>query len=57
MSQENNTFTNFSDAMADAVEKAVAATLEDGYRTKDIYTEGTKLVNTEEMGAVVLGKL
>ena len=42
---------------ADAVEKAVATVLEQGYRTKDIYTEGTKLVNTEEMGAAVLAAL
>ncbi|MBN1876968.1 MAG: 3-isopropylmalate dehydrogenase [Anaerolineae bacterium] len=42
---------------ANAVEKAVADTLEAGYRTKDIYTEGAKLVNTEEMGTVVVGKL
>lgn len=42
---------------ADAVEQAVTAALEDGYRTKDIYTEGTKLVNTEDMGDVVVAKL
>jgi len=42
---------------ADAVEKAVSGALEAGYRTKDIYTEGTKLVNTEEMGEVVVATL
>ncbi len=42
---------------ADAVEKAVAAVLEQGYRTKDIYTAGTTLVNTEEMGEAVLAAL
>ena len=44
-------------AEAAAVEKAVAGVLVAGYRTKDIYTEGTKLVNTTEMGDVVVGKL
>ena len=39
---------------ADAVEKAVTGVLEAGYRTKDIFTEGTKLVNTEEMGKSVV---
>ena len=42
---------------ADAVEKAVSGALEAGYRTKDIYTEGMKLVNTEEMGEVVVATL
>ncbi len=42
---------------ADAVEKAVADVIAAGYRTKDIYTEGTKLVNTQEMGDVVCQKL
>ncbi len=39
---------------ADAVEEAVTGVLEAGYRTKDIFTEGTKLVNTEEMGKSVV---
>lgn len=38
---------------ARAVEGAVAAGLRDGYRTPDIYTEGTKRVGTREMGALV----
>ncbi len=38
---------------AAAVEKAVAEVVAAGYRTKDIYTEGTELVNTAEMGDVV----
>lgn len=38
---------------ARAVESAVAAVLRDGYRTPDIYTEGTKKVGTREMGALV----
>jgi 3-isopropylmalate dehydrogenase len=44
-------------AEADAVEKAVADVIADGYRTRDIYTEGMKLVNTEEMGNVVVAKV
>lgn len=35
---------------ADAIEKAVDKALQDGYRTADIYTEGTKKVGTKEMG-------
>ncbi len=38
---------------ANAIEKAVEKVLEDGYRTKDIYVEGTKLVGTNEMGELV----
>ena len=38
---------------ARAVESAVAAVLRDGYRTPDIYTEGTKKVGTREMGVLV----
>ena len=32
------------------IEKAVDKALQDGYRTADIYTEGTKKVGTKEMG-------
>jgi 3-isopropylmalate dehydrogenase len=35
---------------AAAIEKAVEQALEQGYRTKDIYTKGSKEVNTQEMG-------
>ncbi|WP_308681728.1 3-isopropylmalate dehydrogenase [Stomatobaculum longum] len=42
---------------ARAVESAVAAVLRDGYRTPDIYTEGTKKVGTREMGALVRERL
>ncbi|MBF4805676.1 MAG: 3-isopropylmalate dehydrogenase [Pseudoleptotrichia goodfellowii] len=35
---------------ADTIEKAVDKALQDGYRTADIYTEGTKKVGTKEMG-------
>jgi len=45
------------EAEADAVEKAVTDVVAAGYRTRDIYTEGTKLVNTHEMGDVVVGEI
>jgi len=38
---------------ADAIDAAVAKALADGYRTGDIYTEGTTLVTTSQMGDVV----
>ncbi len=38
---------------ADRVEKAVDRVLEGGYRTADIYSEGTKKVSTSEMGDAV----
>ena len=38
---------------ADAIENAVKSAIHDGYRTKDIYTEGTKLVGTKAMGEVI----
>jgi len=45
------------DAMADRVEKAVNATLDQGLRTPDIYSEGTRKVGTEEMGDAVVAAL
>ena len=42
---------------AKAIEDAVLAVLEDGYRTGDIMSEGMKLVGTEEMTNAVLAKL
>lgn len=39
------------------IEDAVESVLGDGYRTGDIYTEGTKKVGTKEMGALVLAAL
>ena len=36
-----------------AVESAVKKALQQGFRTKDIYTEGTKLLGTKEMGKKV----
>lgn len=39
------------------IEKAISNVLEKGYRTGDIYSAGTKLVGTREMGEVVLQEL
>jgi 3-isopropylmalate dehydrogenase len=42
------------DKEADAIERAIAKTLAQGYRTKDIHASGTKLVGTAEMGDAIL---
>ena len=42
---------------ADAIEKAVEKVLDEGYRTGDIYTEGTKKVGTTEMGDLIASRL
>lgn len=44
---------------ADAVDKAVESTLNDGYRTGDIFqgTEGEKKVNTGEMGDAIVSRI
>ena len=42
---------------ADAIEKAVEKVLEEGYRTGDIYTEGTKKVGTTEKGDLIASRL
>ena len=42
---------------ADAIEKAVEAVLNEGYRTGDIYSEGTKKVGTVEMGELIKERL
>ncbi len=42
------------DVEAKAIEDAVAKVIADGYRTGDIYTEGTKKVTTDQMGDVVI---
>ena len=48
----------FNDEMnATRIENAVKKALADGYRTADIYTEGTKKVTCSEMGAAVLAAL
>jgi 3-isopropylmalate dehydrogenase len=43
--------------LADLVDKAIAATLDEGFRTGDIWTEGTKKVGTREMGDAVLANV
>jgi 3-isopropylmalate dehydrogenase len=43
-------------AEADRLEGAIAAVLEDGYRTRDILTAGTKEVGTAEMGDAIIAK-
>ena len=49
---------SFGDAAnADRIEKAVIASLDDGYRTADIYSEGTRKVGTQEMGAAIVSHL
>lgn len=42
---------------ADAMEAAVDAVMEQGYRTPDLYAEGLKKVSTPEMGHLVAQKL
>jgi 3-isopropylmalate dehydrogenase len=42
---------------AAAVEQAVLKTLEEGYRTKDIMTEGMKQTGTDAMGKVIASKI
>ncbi len=43
--------------VADAIEAAVERVLDQGLRTADIYTEGTRKVGTEEMGSAVADAL
>ncbi len=40
-----------------AIEDAISQVLKDGYRTVDIYTEGTKKTSTTEMGDLVVERL
>ena len=42
---------------AAAVEQAVLQVLEEGYRTKDIMTDGMKQAGTAEMGKLIAGKI
>lgn len=50
-------YTVKADAAAKAIEDAVGRVLDQGLRTADIYTEGTKKVGTQEMGAAVVAAL
>ncbi|TIX63304.1 MAG: 3-isopropylmalate dehydrogenase, partial [Mesorhizobium sp.] len=43
-------------AEADKLEAAIAAVLEDGLRTKDIFSDGMKEVGTIEMGDAIIAK-
>src|SRR6187455_3388522 len=42
---------------ADQIDKAIAATLDKNVRTGDIKSEGSKVVNTQEMGDAILAEL
>jgi 3-isopropylmalate dehydrogenase len=44
-------------AAADAIDEAVRKVIDQGYRTGDIYSEGTKKVGTAEMGDAILAAL
>lgn len=50
-------FTFNDEANAARIENAVREALAEGYRTSDIYTEGTKRVKCSEMGAAVAAAL
>lgn len=50
-------YTFNDEANATRIENAVKKALANGYRTADIYTEGTKKVTCSEMGAAVLAAL
>jgi len=41
------------EAAAQAIENAVEKVISEGYRTGDIYSEGTKRVNTREIGDLI----
>lgn len=45
------------EARAKQIENAVQKVLEQGYRTGDIYEEGTQLVSCSQMGSAVLAAL
>ena len=45
------------DKESDALEKAVQSVLDEGLRTKDILSKGTKEVSTSEMGDAIISKL
>jgi 3-isopropylmalate dehydrogenase len=42
---------------AAAIDRAINQVLHDGYRTPDIYTEGTKKVTTSEMGTLTAERI
>ena len=56
----DDTFYDFEkllDKEADDLEKAVQDVLDEGLRTKDIVTKGTKEVSTTQMGDAIISKL
>ena len=52
-------FSFGEEAAAQAIEKAVRAAIDDGFRTRDIWTDGpgVRLVNTREMAAAITERL
>ncbi len=50
-------YTLAQEAAADRIEDAVKKVLAQGFRTADIYTEGTKKVSCSEMGDAVVAAL
>jgi 3-isopropylmalate dehydrogenase len=50
-------YTLHEDELAARVERAVSRVLDQGYRTADIYTEGTRKAGTKEMGEAVIAAL
>ncbi len=46
-----------NNAAADAVEQAIADTIEAGIRTRDIASEGTRIVGTEQMGDAIVERI
>jgi len=50
-------YTLNAPALAGRIEQAVSKVLDQGYRTGDIWTEGTKKVGTKEMGDAVVAAL
>ncbi|MBI3569860.1 MAG: 3-isopropylmalate dehydrogenase, partial [Gammaproteobacteria bacterium] len=50
-------YTLNNSALAGKIEQAVSRVLDQGLRTGDIYTEGTKKVGTKEMGDAVAAAL
>ena len=45
------------DKEADAVEAAVQQVLSEGYRTKDIMSDGGKEIGTAQMGSFIAGRI
>ena len=45
------------DKEAAAIDRAILRVLEQGYRTKDIHSAGSKLVGTKEMGRLICAEL